>query len=110
MKVVILDSAAQDLKDLRTSHLREGVVKNFSQATWLRTYSKLKESIRNLATFPLLGAVPPELETLSLNQYRQVISGMNRVIYEPRADAVYIYMIVDTRRDLETSLMQRLMR
>jgi toxin ParE1/3/4 len=105
MKVVILDSAEQDLRDLRSY-----IVKNFSQATWLKTYSKLKESIRNLATFPLLGAVPPELETLSLNQYRQVISGMNRVIYEPRADAVYIYMIVDSRRDLETLLMQRLMR
>ena len=105
MKVVVLDSAEQDLKELRSY-----VVRNFSQTTWLKTYSKLKESIRNLATFPLLGAVPPELETLNLNQYRQIISGMNRVIYEPRTDAVYIYMIVDTRRDLETLLMQRLMR
>jgi toxin ParE1/3/4 len=105
MKVVILDSAEQDLKDLRSY-----IVKNFSQATWLKTYSKLKESIRNLATFPLLGAVPHELESLNMNQYRQIVSGMNRVIYEPRADAVYIYMIVDTRRDLETLLMQRLMR
>ena len=105
MKVVVLDSAEQDLKELRSY-----VVRNFSQTTWLKTYSKLKESIRNLATFPLLGAVPPELESLNMNQYRQIISGMNRVIYEPRADAVYIYMIVDTRRDLETLLMQRLMR
>ena len=105
MKVVILDSAEQDLKELRSY-----VVKNFSQTTWLKTYSKLKESIRNLATFPLLGAVPPELESLNMNQYRQIISGMNRVIYEPRADAVYIYVIVDTQRDLETLLMQRLMR
>ena len=105
MKVVILDSAEQDLRDLRRY-----VVKNFSHAIWLKTYSKLKESIRNLATFPLLGAVPPELETLNMNQYRQIISGMNRVVYEPRADAVYIYMIVDTRRDLESLLMQRLMR
>jgi toxin ParE1/3/4 len=105
MRVVILDSAEQDLKDLRSY-----VVKNFSQTTWLKTYSKLKESIRNLSIFPLLGAVPPELESLNMNQYRQIISGMNRVIYEPRADAVYIYMIVDSRRDLETLLMQRLMR
>ena len=105
MKVVILDSAEQDLKELRSY-----IVKNFSQATWLKTFAKLKESIRNLATFPLLGAVPPELESLNLNQYRQIVSGMNRVIYEPRVDAVYIYMIVDTRRDLESLLMQRLMR
>ena len=105
MKVVILDSAEQDLKDLRSY-----IVKNFSQATWLKTYTELKESIRNLATFPLLGTVPPELESLNLNQYRQIVSGLNRVIYEPREDAVYIYMIVDTRRDLQTLLMQRLMR
>lgn len=105
MKVVILDSAEQDLKELRSY-----VVTNFSKATWLKTYSKLKESIRNLATFPLLGAVPPELETINLTQYRQIISGMNRVVYEPRVNAVYIYMIVDTRRDLKNLLMQRLMR
>ena len=105
MKVIILDSAERDLNELRSY-----IVKNFSQTTWLKTYAKLKESIRNLATFPLLGASLPELESLNLNQYRQIVSGMNRVIYEPRADAVYIYMIVDTRRDLESLLMQRLMR
>ncbi len=105
MKVIILDSAEQDLKELRSY-----IVKNFSHATWLKTFAKLKESIRNLASFPLLGAVPPELESLNLNQYRQIVSGMNRVVYEPTADAVYIYMIVDTRRDLNTLLMQRLMR
>lgn len=105
MRVVILDSAEQDLKELRSY-----VVKNFSQDTWLKTYGKLKESIRHLATFPLLGAVPPELETLNQSQYRQIVSGMNRLIYEPRADAVYIYLIVDSRRDLQSLLMQRLMR
>jgi toxin ParE1/3/4 len=105
MRVVILDSAEQDLKDIRSY-----VVKNFSHPAWQKAYSKLKESIRNLATFPLLGAVPPELEALGMDQYRQIVSGMNRIIYEPRTDAVYIYMIVDARRDLETLLMQRLIR
>ena len=105
MKVVILDSAERDLRELRSY-----IVKNFSQTTWLKTYTKLKESIRHLATFPLLGAVPPELESLNLIQYRQIVSGMNCVIYEPRADAVYIYMIVDARRDLKSLLMQRLLR
>lgn len=105
MRVVILDSAEQDLKELRSY-----VVKNFSQDTWLKTYGKLKESIRNLATFPLLGATPPELEPINLSQYRQIVSGMNRIIYEPRPDAVYIYMIVDTRREMTSLLMQRLIR
>ena len=105
MRLVILESAEQDLKELRSY-----IVKNFPQDTWQKTYGRLKESIRNLATFPLLGATPPELEVVNLSQYRQIISGMNRIVCEPRADAVYVYMIVDTRRDMKSLLLQRLMR
>jgi toxin ParE1/3/4 len=105
MKVVILASAEHDLRELRRY-----IVGNFSHETWRKTYSKLKESIRNLAKFPLLGSIPAELETMNITQYRQIISGMNRIVYEQRTDVVYIYMIVDTRRDLSSLLMQRLMR
>lgn len=105
MKVVILASAELDLKELRSY-----IVKNFSQDTWQKTYGKLKESIRNLAIFPNLGSVPAELETLNLRQYRQTLSGMNRVIYEVRQDTVYIHIIVDSRRDLKSFLMHRLVR
>jgi plasmid stabilization system protein ParE len=105
MKVVILESAEADLVTLRAY-----IVKNFSAATWQTTHTKLKTSIRNLATFPHLGGIPDELESLNLTQYRQILSGMNRIIYEVRQDAVYIHLVVDTRRDLKDVLMQRLTR
>lgn len=105
MKVVLLESAQADLVSLRSY-----IVKNFSTATWQATYSKLKEAIRNLGTFPHLGGVPEELETLNLTQYRQILSGMNRIIYEVRQDTVYVHLVVDTRRDLKGVLMGRLMR
>lgn len=105
MKVVILDSAEQDLKELRGY-----IIKEFSRDTWLKTFDKIKTSIRNLAKFPLLGAIPPELEALHLTQYRQIVSGKNRIIYEPRPDAVYVHMVVDARRDMKSLLLQRLMR
>lgn len=105
MKVVILASAELDLKELRSY-----IVKNFSQDTWQKTYGKLKESIRHLATFPNLGSVPEELETLNLRQYRQTLSSMSRVIYEVRQDTVYIHIAVDSRRDLTSLLMHRLVR
>ncbi|MDO8262172.1 MAG: type II toxin-antitoxin system RelE/ParE family toxin [Gallionella sp.] len=105
MKVVILASAEHDLKELRSY-----IVKNFSQDTWHKTYGKLKESIRNLASFPHLGSIPEELETLNLSQYRQILSGMNRIIYETRQDTVYIHIIVDARRDMKSFLMRRLVR
>ena len=86
------------------------IVKNFSVTTWRATYAKLKLAIRNLALFPQLGGIPSELETLNLTQYRQILSGKNRVIYEVRQDAVYVHLIVDARRDLKEVLMQRLLR
>jgi toxin ParE1/3/4 len=105
MKVVLLASAEQDLKELRGY-----VVKNFSLATWKKTYASIKESIGHLQNFPHLGAVPPELAALQLQQYRQIISGMNRVIYEIRQDTVFVHVIVDSRRDMVSFLMTRLLR
>ena len=105
MKVVLLESAELDLQELRTY-----IVKNFSAATWQHTYQKLKESIRHLANFPFMGSVPEALESLQLVQYRQTLSGMNRIIYEVRQDTVFIHLIVDTRRDIASVLMRRLIR
>ncbi len=104
-KVVILDSAEQDLKELRSY-----IVKNFSLKTWKAHYSKLKEGIRNLQNFPHTGSLPEEMEKLSLTQYRQVLSGMNRIIYEVRQNVVYIHIIIDARRDMNTLLARRLLR
>ncbi|WP_256327215.1 hypothetical protein [Variovorax sp. EL159] len=52
---------------------------------------------------PHAGRIPEELENLSTAQYRQVVSGMNRIIYEVRLDTAYIHLICDTRRDLKRS-------
>lgn len=105
MKIVILASAELDLQDLRAY-----IVKDFSAATWQKTFKQFKASIRNLASFPMLGTVPDELQTLNLTQYRQVISGQNRIIYEVRQDTLYIHLVVDSRRDLLSFLLRRLVR
>ena len=104
-KVVILDSAEQDLKDLRAY-----LVKNFSEITWQATYTQIKEAIRNLPHFPQSGSIPEEIEELNLTQYRQVLSGMNRIIYEVRHELIYIHIIVDARREMTSLLTRRLLR
>ncbi|MGZ5052132.1 MAG: type II toxin-antitoxin system RelE/ParE family toxin [Methylobacter sp.] len=105
MKVVILESAEHDLKELRNY-----IVKNLSAETWQQSYDKIKTAIRSLKTFPDAGSLPGEFERLNLTQYRQVISGMNRIIYEVRQDTLYIHIIADTRRDLKSLLIRRLLR
>ena len=47
IKVVILESAENDLKELRRY-----IVKNFSVKTGQNTYDKIKAVIPNLITFP----------------------------------------------------------
>ncbi|MBE0473929.1 type II toxin-antitoxin system RelE/ParE family toxin [Rhodoferax sp.] len=105
MKIVFLASAELDLQDLRAY-----IVKDFSAATWQKTFKQIKASVRNLASFPLLGTVPDELQTLNLTQYRQVLSGQNRIIYEVRQETIYIHLVVDARRDLLSFLLRRLVR
>lgn len=104
-KVVILDSAEQDLKEIR-----DYIIKNFSLHTWQDTYSKIKTSIHTLKNFPHSGKIPDELNKLNLSQYRQVISDINRIIYEVRQEIIFIHIIVDTRRDISSLLTRRLLR
>jgi toxin ParE1/3/4 len=104
LKVVILQSAETDLKELRTYF-----IKQFSTQTWQSTYADLKTAIRHLAMQPYAGSIPDEIEKLNLSQYRQILSGMNRVIYEVREQTVYVHIIADTRRNLSALLMKRLL-
>lgn len=105
LNVVILRSAEADLRQLKSY-----LVKDFGVATWRTSYGKLKEAIRNIGRYPEFGKVPRELENLGAGNYRQVISGANRIIYEVKGDTAYIHIICDARRDLRTVLATRLLR
>jgi plasmid stabilization system protein ParE len=105
VKAVFLSGAEEDLKELRRY-----LIKRFGKSTWSDTYGKIKTSVRGLQTFPLAGSIPEEFVDLGLGQYRQVISGMNRIIYEVGDEVLYIHIVCDTRRDLRDLLAKRLLR
>jgi len=105
VKAVILDSAEKDLKELKAY-----VIKNFSLEVWQNTFGEIKEAIRNLQRFTQAGFIPDEIAKLNLTQYRQVLSGMNRIIYEVRQDSIYVHVIADARRDMNSLLTRRLLR
>ncbi len=86
MRVVLLQSAEADLKDLKIY-----IVRNFGKDVWLASYGQIKESVAMIQDHPKAGRIPPELESLNIAQYRQVLSGMNRIIYELRDDSAYIH-------------------
>ena len=104
-RVVFLKSAEQDLKELRRY-----VVREFGKETWQASLARIRDCVKNIGAFPIGGSVPDELERLNLTQYRQTISGMNRIVYEVRQDIVYIHIVCDTRKDMKSLLTRRLMR
>lgn len=102
-RVVILHSAKKDLKDIKSYLIRQ-----FSASTWQTTFEALKHAMRRLETQPYAGSIPEEIERLNMSQYRQVVSGMNRIIYEIREQTVYIHIIADTRKNLQAVLLKNL--
>jgi toxin ParE1/3/4 len=104
-RIVFLEHAQQDL-----FKLKHYLIENFSKKTWQDTYDKIKTTIQSLRTFPDAGGVPPKLLDVHFTQYRQIISGMHRIIYEIHADMIYIHIICDSRTDFTSLLMKRLLR
>ena len=105
LRLVFLDSAQEDLKELRRY-----VIGSFGPQSWKNSYAKIKQSVELIQEHPQAGHVPDELMRLSLGSYRQVISGVNRIIYEVRAQTIYVHVICDSRMDLASLLTRRLLR
>ena len=70
---------------------------------------RLLEVVENLATFPSRGTWPKELVAVGIREYRQAIFKPYRVIYRVIEQKVYIYLIADGRRDMQSLLMHRLL-
>lgn len=104
-KVVLLHSAETDLIELRTY-----LTQRFSTATWQKQLRQPETGHSPTGHPALCRVIPEELEQLHIGHYRQILSGMNRIIYEVRDATVYIHVIADTRRDLQSLLMARLLR
>ncbi len=62
-----------------------------------------------LQLFSATGSILQELHALNLTQYRQVISGKNRIVYEFRETTIYIHIVCDTRKDLNSLLFRRIL-
>lgn len=87
--------------------LRSYVVRSFGWETWRITSAQIQETIAHIREFPESGHVPVELEGFGDDRFRQALSGKNRIIYQLRDETVFIHLIVDARRDLQ-SLLQRI--
>lgn len=70
----------------------------------------IKAECENLYYFPERKRVVPELAQIGISKYREVIYKRWRVIFKIENEKVYILLVVDSSRNLEDILFQRLIK
>ena len=103
-KVSLTPAADRDLDDIHCY-----IAEMISVGEADRLIDLLVEKIGKLAEFPERGSIPQELDAVGRGQYRQVVQPPFRIIYRRIADTVFIYLIADGRRDMQTLLRHRLL-
>jgi toxin ParE1/3/4 len=101
---VILD-AENDLWDIYRY-----VAQNDSIEKAVQLIDNLKEIMMSLEAFPLRGHCPPELERVGVRDFKEIFFKPYRIIYQTIASDVFIYCILDGRRQLTDILQERLLR
>jgi len=104
-EVVLSEPAPADLLDIIDYYLCE-----VSDRVESKIIDDLEAAVNNLAEFPDMGSITKELLSLGIRQYRQVIQKPYRIIYETFADKIVVHAILDGRRDMQSLLMQRILR
>ncbi len=74
-----------------------------------RLLDRILETAARLASFPERGHIPSELQDVGIREYRQVLVGPYRLIYRGIDTRVYISVIADGRRDMQSLLERRLL-
>jgi len=72
-----------------------------------KIFFEIKEKCDELNEFPLKYRIVPELQEIGVCKYREIIYKRWRIIYKVEKLKVYILIVVDSRRNLEDILFQR---
>ena len=102
--VLLTQGAEQDIESIY-----DYIAQFDGKANADRVLDRLLEVVESLATFPERGAYPKELIALGIREYRQIAFKHYRAIYRVIGRKVFIYLIADGRRDMQSLLARRLL-
>ena len=69
----------------------------------------MEKKFISLSELPETGVYPRELLSLGIRDYREIFFKPYRIIYRIDNENVYIYLIADGRRDMQTLLQRRML-
>jgi plasmid stabilization system protein ParE len=76
----------------------------------IRVLDKIREAASTLQAMPKRGRIVSELEELGLRIYHEIISSPWRIIYKISDPNVFVMAVIDSRRNVEDILLERLIR
>ena len=103
-EVIWAATAADDLADI-VAH-----VANDSPTNALRVLEEIKLASLQLYHLPERGRIVPELQDQGITQYRELIVTPWRVLYRIAGKNVFVLSVLDSRRNIEDILLDRLTR
>ena len=103
-EVLLTEGAEQDLESIY-----DYIAEFDCKASADYVLDRLLEVVESLSAFPERGAYPKVLVALGIRDYRQTAFTPYRVIYRVMAQKVYIYVIADGRRNMQSLLVRRLL-
>lgn len=72
--------------------------------------SRVDERLTQLAEFPQIGRVVPELERHNVTRFREVVLSPWRFVYREEKNEIFVITVFDGRRNIEDILLRRLLR
>ncbi|MFL0799706.1 MAG: type II toxin-antitoxin system RelE/ParE family toxin [Agarilytica sp.] len=103
-QVFLTGDAAHDLEDLY-----DYIESHDAPEKAEYVLDKIEETFSSLADNPERGAYPNELLVVGLREYREIYFKSYRIIYRIIAKHVYVMVIADGRRDMQSLLLRRLL-
>ena len=102
--VLLTHDAARDLDELY-----DYIARHDTPGKADHVLEQIDKAFLSLSESPERGAYPKELLALGIREYREVFFKPYRIIYRVMDNNVYILLIVDGRRDMQTLLQRRLL-
>lgn len=103
-EVIVSRFAEDDLNEIAEYYF------SLSQQYIEEVISEFEKNIMSLQNNPKSDRLVPELERQGISQYRELIQGYYRIVYEISEDKVIVHTIIDGRRNFEDIIISKLSR
>ena len=103
--VQLTDDAARDLEEIC-----DYIEQHDAPGKADHVLEQIERAFGSLAKHPRRGNYPKELLDIGIREYREIFFKPYRIIYRMMSNNVYVLVIADGRRDMQTLLQRRLLR